>query len=575
MHILVIDNDHLPHLNGDSIHKETLKKPNANIEPYDAWVSNELTRIFHTDKYDMIVLPYSLSSSNYMDYSGLRVAMHIRLTQEWGHTRKPILFVGCESPDFVAKFSSVGDILFTPYVFTTNDSLRSLDKWENYVQNKFSMDMSDHQYAQFIYKVHVNPPANYGTHHSIANEWAISRWIEMLGMYFDGINTNFKSLLFYKYLRASLGKEQMFNSKWHRDNPSPAKIGNLEPGEKYKIAYIDDEYTKGWGSILKFICKENKFEEPAIFSGFHHDESKEQLIEDIKKFIDENDADCYLLDLRLHDDDFKKDTKSEDITGHKIARYIRAKNSANQIVIFTASNKVWNLKEDLMEIGAAGYVIKESPEMKYNREQTCHNFHDFLREILHACRQSYIKKYVEFLKDKNYPTLDTFVELLLLMDKTKKKKDVLPSLLLQLVVFIETHIKENFIIQDGDNLSRKDSSWERDIGKKIRFRKEKDGKGHSNLVEVSCSEKPTPYDSYFNEYAKTKDKYGNVIDITIILAALKYYYEFTNTEVNFVLQAKNQRNKHVAHNGTEIEMNLKDIKRLFEDIVVNIIKKDN
>lgn len=133
-----------------------------------------------------------------------------------------------------------------------------------------------------------------------------------------------------------------------------------------------------------------------------------------------------------------------------------------------------------MEIGAAGYVIKESPEMKYNREQTCHNFHDFLREILHACRQSYIKKYVEFLKDKNYPTLDTFVELLLLMDKTKKKKDVLPSLLLQLVVFIETHIKENFIIQDGDNLSRKDSSWERNIGKKIRFRKEKDGKGHSN-----------------------------------------------------------------------------------------------
>lgn len=573
MHILVLDNSHLPNLTGESIHLESLRKPDDNVESYDVWVSNELSRIFDKDSYDMIVLPYSLSSRNYMDYSGLRVAMHIRLTGDWHHTRKPILFIGCETPEFVARFSPLGDLLFTPYVFTTQDSIQNLDKWENYVANKFNLEMTDSQYSQFLEKVKVTPPANYGSHHSIANEWAALRWAEMLGIKLEGLNQNILSLLFFKYLRASLGEPQKFNSKWFKNHPEPCKM-NLRPYENYKIAYIDDEYSKGWDTILKQLLQSNGLEAPATFTGFQRGQDKDQLIKEIEHFIDNNDADCYILDLRLHEDDFKKDIKNEEITGHKIAKYILSKNRANQILIFTASNKVWNLKEELLRIGASGYVIKESPEMVYDRSQTYRNFQEFQNELLHSCRQAYIKKYVEFLKNKHFPSLDNFVDLLLL-DKTESKKEVLPSLLLQLVVFIEDFIKEHFEFRGGDDLYRKDSSDKIiNIGHKIRFHSETDGKGFNNITEVSCSENTIQLKGKYNAYAITKDRNGNVIDITIILSALKYYYKLSEQELNFVLSAKNQRNKHVAHNGTPIEMSIKEVKELFEKVVTKILEKE-
>lgn len=573
MHILILDNDHLPELVGDSLHKETLKKPADNRESYDVWVSRELSRIFENESYDMIVLPYSLSNENYMDYSGLRIAAHIRLTEEWQHSRRPILFLGCESPDFVARFSSLGDILFTPYIFTSRDSLQSLDKWENYINNSFNPDMTEQQYCSFLDKIQVAPPENYGSHHTIANEWAVQRWSDMLQHPIENENQDFKSLLFFKYLRSKLGSPQRFNSKWWKNHPNLTKV-NLAEGEYYKIVYIDDEYFKGWGQLLSYVVTSAGLSAPAIFTGFENEITRDELISRIKAFIDANDADCYILDLRLHESDFSLDTKSEDLTGHEIAKYIKSKNKANQIVIFTASNKVWNLKEDIMKIGAAGYVIKESPEMVYDREQTYRNFQDFQREVLHACRQSYIKNYVCFLKNKHCYSLDSFIDLLLL-DKTEKKDKVLSTLLLNLVVFIETFVKSNFEFLDEENLYRIGSS-ERivNIDKKMRFHGVKNSKGFTSILEVSCSDCQTRIDDKYNHYLLAKNDKGNQRDITIILAALKYYYKFSDADLNLVLRAKNQRNEHIAHNGNAIDMRIEDIRYIFEHIIKRMLDMD-
>lgn len=573
MHILILDNDHLPELVGDSIHKETLKKPVDNRESYDVWVSRELDRIFQNESYDMIVLPYSLNNENYMDYSGLRVAAHIRLTEEWSHTRRPILFLGYESPAFVARFSPLGDLLFTSYVFTSQDSLQSLEKWEMYISNRFNPDMSELQYKSFLDKVQVMPPENYGSHHSIANEWAIQRWCDMLQYTIEDQKTEFKDLLFFKYLRARLGSPQRFNQKWWKNHPSLAKLA-LNPEEyRYKIAYIDDEYYKGWSSLLSYIMTSSGLKEPFVFDGFENGLTREELIKKVEEFIDNTDADCYLLDLRLHESDFSKDVRNEELTGHEIAKYIRSKNRANQIVVFTASNKVWNLKEEMMNIGASGYVVKESPEMVYDREQTFRSFQDFQKEILHACRQSYIKKYVDFLNDKPYTSLHSFVELLLL-DKSETKQRILPSLLLQLVVFIESYVKDRFEIREGDNLYLIGSSDRiTNIGRKIRFHSVKDKNGYTNLLEVSCSDTPELLDEKFNRYAYTKDERGNTIDMTLILAALKYYYHFSGFDMNCVLHAKDQRNKNIAHHGNEIDMDLKAIRYLFETVVMDMLRE--
>ena len=571
MHILIIDNDHLPNLVGDSIHKITLKKPDDNRDSFDNWVSDELGRIFSSESFDMIVLPYSLSSHNYMDYSGLNVAAHIRLTPEWEHTHKPILFIGFETPSFVAKFSPLGDILFTPYVFTTQTGIQSLDKWEMYITNSFTSDMSESQYLDFIDKMHIHTPEKYDSHHSITNEWCVERWSDMLRFDIKDIKMDYKNLLFYKFLRAKLGEPQKFNNKWWKDNPSLLKIG-FEPDENYKIAYIDDEYYKGWKLLLTHLFESQSHSITfTAFTDFKNGEGRDVLINKINAFVDECDADCYILDLRLHESDFNKDIKIENLTGHKIAQHIKNNNKANQIVIFTASNKVWNLKKELHEIGASGYVIKESPELLYNRNQTYRNFEDFKTEILHACHQSYIKQYVNATKEFNENTLDSFVDLLLI-DKTKDKKDVLFALILQLMVFIEDYVLRHFEIRDGDNLYLKGSS-ERiaNIGKKIRFHQVGDD-DDKYFEKVSCKDNVEMTDDYFNVHAKSKDKDGNTYTLTMTIAALYFFYKFPGDLINLFLDARNQRNRNIAHHGNEVNMPIDDVKRIFEDIIVPILK---
>ena len=71
-------------------------KPSIDDSDYDIFVSHELERIFSGNTFDLIILPYSFSEYNPIEYTGLVVAAHIRLTPTWKHTKKPILFVGPE-----------------------------------------------------------------------------------------------------------------------------------------------------------------------------------------------------------------------------------------------------------------------------------------------------------------------------------------------------------------------------------------------------------------------------------------------------------------------------------------------
>src|SRR5574344_969247 len=93
--------------------------PTADDEDYDLYVNDELERIFTSNSFDLIVLPYSFSEYNQIEYTGLIVAAHIRLTPEWNHTRKPILFVGAEEVKQVAKLSEMGSLLYTSGLYTT------------------------------------------------------------------------------------------------------------------------------------------------------------------------------------------------------------------------------------------------------------------------------------------------------------------------------------------------------------------------------------------------------------------------------------------------------------------------
>jgi hypothetical protein len=430
---------------------------------------------------------------------------------------------------------------------------------------------SSKHYAEMVSKLNIKAPANYATHHSVANIWGVQRWSEMLQYDIKSKDDDLKDQLFYKCLRARIGEPQKFNSKWRKEKPSLLSFG-FNPDENYKIAYIDDEYDKGWNSLLSNIFQ-SQHVDFLPFTEFEEGLGKKDLVTRIKSFIDSCDADCYILDLRLHESDFDNDIDNDTLTGHEIARYIKRKNIANQIVIFTASNKVWNLKEELHKIGASGYVIKESPEQVYNRNQTYAIFQDFKKEILHACRQSFIKDYFNAIKDFGYTTLDSFINLLLI-DKTENKKDVLSALILELMVFIEDYVLKHFEIRDGDNLYLKDSSDRiANIGRKIRFRQV--GEGDDKYFEkVSCKQTVEMLDDYYNCYARSKDEKGRTYVLTIIIAVLYFYYEMPGDLINLFLYAKNERNTKIAHNGMEVSMTLDQVKSIFEKIVLPILYHD-
>lgn len=572
MKILLLHNNNVPFSFisenwGDDIDLEIeIIKPSADDNDYDVFVSQQLESFFSNSIFDLIILPYSFSEYNPIEYTGLIVAAHIRLTPEWNHSRKPILFVGPEEVKQVAKLSEMGSILFSPGICSTRTN--SLPNLIGGIKELSVGDITDSEFDDFLNRIQIPRPSNYATHHSIANEWAVMRWAN------DVINwgeqempiigtKSFTSMLYFKYLIAKAGSRERISKNWRKKNGATPKINGIS-GKK--IAYIDDEYDKGWSVLLSNIF-ENSGAELHVYDRFKEHKDREGLITDINCFVDSIDADCYLLDLRLHDDDFDK--RKGEISGHKIAAHIKDPkiNRARQVVIFSASDKVWNMKEEVQIIGATDYVLKESPEANFSKIDSLNGFNEFKKAIKKACDLSYLKDYLTFLKgtsfEKSFP-LNNYIDLALL-----NSKNVLNSCVIGLNVFIEDYVEDKFALIDRLNIQKKDGEWKCKIFGLIKLKKDK----NRDLKEVVCSRNH----SESNSYNKIDGWEDAIIDethrSTKIVGALFYYYGFCNSECNRVLEFRAERNA-VAHEGRSTNYNFEKLKIFFDDIIVNIIRKE-
>ena len=163
------------------------------------------------------------------------------------------------------------------------------------------------------------------------------------------ISRNIEKQLYFKYLLMRFRQSKRDFSESERIEQRIKEIENK------KIVYIDDEGWKGWNKILEVLFKKSKatFIPCPLFERNNRrgDKSKGDLLQDIKKWLSTvMDVDCYIIDLRLHDDDFQ--CKYDELSGHEIAKFIKFDpkfgNQGNQIVVFTASDKVWNLKKEML-----------------------------------------------------------------------------------------------------------------------------------------------------------------------------------------------------------------------------------
>ena len=148
-------------------------------------------------KYDCIFIPYNLNKELYLDFSGLKVALHIRLSPELGHTFCPIVFYGYEDPLLVAKLSPFSKILFSIGSLTLTSRKISFENFN--LTCDYLNEMTHEDYVNFLNELNIIPADDYKSHHSTANELALFQWSTFIGCddQIDEVKVN-RNRLYYK-----------------------------------------------------------------------------------------------------------------------------------------------------------------------------------------------------------------------------------------------------------------------------------------------------------------------------------------------------------------------------------------
>jgi CheY-like chemotaxis protein len=294
-------------------------------------------------------LPISLSD-NFLEFSGLILAHHIRLSRELEFCEVPIIFYGTLKLEQLLRLTPLARILLTDNVQYVNIVKYSFDdiqkSIEKYVPKQFDLN-------QFLNQIQINPPSNFDSHHSIDNEFALIQWSRYINCFNkipQQLKKEFESQLYFKYLRVKKPLPEIKDD----DQFTITTIENT------RILLIDDEAKKGWGNFYESFFKNSniKFEDSEI--EFKNDE-KVDLISRVESKVKVFNPDVVLLDLRLHDSDFEEEVEPKNLTGIQILEKIKVINSGIQVIITTASNKAWNFNIANQK-GAFDFIIKDGNE---------------------------------------------------------------------------------------------------------------------------------------------------------------------------------------------------------------------
>lgn len=291
-------------------------------------------------EFDIIYIKDSLTS-NYIEFMGLVVAYHIRLTKNLEKKRfLPIVILSNLDGFTLSKLTTKAQILLTKNTFLNQPA-------------KIFPIFDDINYkAEFLNKITIERPKDTSGDHDIANQWAIYRWAEFLKVDSDAIKINkdkISSMLYFKYL---IAKNLIEKTKGITFAPkSPTATG--------KILYIDDQWNKGWKDIFdKYFSKSNNIE----FNTFvytYKDKEKDVILNDLKSKIIDDSPDMVVLDLRLTQSDHE-DIEIDSLTGIKILNIIKEINPGIQVIMLTATSQSIIL-ERLYRYGILGYIKKEHP----------------------------------------------------------------------------------------------------------------------------------------------------------------------------------------------------------------------
>ena len=391
MRILFIHNNNLPlpilqliygeQSQGYSIKVIPMSQDSTDRDDYDTFIDKTLLSSL-TEEHDLIVLPLSLSDINPLEFTGIRCAAHIRLDKRYRNTFTPILFLGPESLEEVLRLSELGSFLLTPSVFLS--SANTVEQFFEWIElyDPIVKRLLETDYSRFLNRFEIKAPANFADdHHSIANLWGAAVLVRRITQEMMPSTVDCSEALhslFFKYVLAKRDISEEMSTAGGEDETE-----TLAEGKSFLL--IDDEANKGWEFALSHYLEGAK-----VFDVISEKVSKYDDISDIGRTkIEKGDYDIIFLDLRLGGPDEECIIDPRSFSGMDVLRHIKEINRGTQVIMFTASNKAWNLKA-LMDEGVDGYYIKPSPEY-YTDAFIDSNFESLRDTIKHCLNRSYLR----------------------------------------------------------------------------------------------------------------------------------------------------------------------------------------
>lgn len=366
----------------------------------DYEIHNWLVNVFQHNEIEKLVI--EIGSDVVLPF---QIAYHIRLSINELKYKSliPILFVSTTTLNsIVLKASLWSHILSTKGVYFSSISDFEKIKLELSVVEEIT---SEEYKSEFWDIIKVLPGEVMGRH-SLANVWGAYSMDKAANINILRFNSDFKKRsaeLYFKYVSA-INNLKTLNIKTvgyiNLSPPCPIDAKNR------KILLIDDEADKGWELVLRNVFSTNLPDDFVVINEKVKD--YHMFTPKSKSLIENAHFDLYLIDLRLGGIEEDGILKPDDFSGMKVMRRIKSINPGNQVIIFTASNKVWNLKA-LFDAGADGYYMKESPEFAFSNEFSVQNYLRFKDDVQRCFDRSFLRSaYLDIQFSKEYlNTLDS------------------------------------------------------------------------------------------------------------------------------------------------------------------------
>lgn len=379
---------------GNDIQFESIFEFNSLLDKLDEKFSLELLHKLCQIDFDIVFINDNLSN-NPIDFSGINLACHIRLSQELGDKRYcPIILLSDLDLSSVIKLAPLNSIFLTSRVILAKDSYSSYSFFKRNL-NKFAPLNQSNFKANFLEKIDIPMPKNHEDYHSITNEWSIAKWSKAIGAKSELLDINTAKIeqsLYFKFQKA-------INNIKQDNKKGLTKTSKFTPETNGKILYIDDEYNKGWEDIfLKYFLGHNlgefefRFE---CFKNFDKDDTADVLAKKVMNKVTNYDPDLVIIDFRLTKNDFD-DIEFSDRSIVKIINFIKKINPGIQILVLSATSKSSHLK-DLQELDIVGYIKKESPQDRMI--DTYDNIAEFGKLVNVALSNKYLKEIYNLQND--------------------------------------------------------------------------------------------------------------------------------------------------------------------------------